>query len=348
MVAAWDERVETQSPSSAGFSIEGGRAQITVFFGTTPYTEVKTILGHVTTSGDGKLQRTRPISHPVYPWMVAERISNIQGIGSATRVASVAPLFVDANNLAYYAGYQAYATTIEFTPRPYALLPDSAITSTQTSWTDETGATVQNKFTNEYLRYTDYEILPDLDVITAQHGQMVFRAAAVPPSGTAFTGMPKVYIPKAVVKVRWFQVPYSYIESSSSLILRYLGYINQTDFVLGSRTWPAGSLLHRGVVVKRYTPPIPDTKVIAGASVYSTAKWCDIEFVWEFTRRVNASSPSPAPSNTNWITEGHNCMPWYRDRKFYYTTVSTDVLANQYPTYPSVPFQLLFTDPDAA
>jgi hypothetical protein len=345
MVANWDEAANS---ASAGFSIEGGRAQMTLYFTSYPYTEVTTILGKTTTYGDGRLQRTRPVAHPTYPWLVAERISNIQGLGAPVKTATAAALFADQVNLAYYAGYTTYAVTIEFTPRPYALLPDSSITSTLTDWKGENGTTsgesFSNKFTTEYLRYTDYEVIPDLDVVTAQHGQMVFRSTASPPNGVTFTGMPRVYIPKAVVKFRWYQVPYSYIDHTDSLILRYLGYINQTSFRTGSRLWPAGSLLYRGVMVKRYTPPIPDTAIIGGTTVYSPEKLCDLEFIWEFTKRDNASPTSPAPG-AHRIMEGHNCMPWYGNRKYYYVTVNDSTAANQYPTYPSVPFQLLFTDP---
>ena len=351
-VANWDESPNT---SSSGFSIEGGRAQLTVYFTSYPYTEITTILGKTAKMGDGRLQRTRPLAHPTYPWLVAERISNIQGIGAPVKVATSAALFADVVNLAYYAGYSAYATTIEFTPRPYALLPDSAITSTLTEWFEEDdvgspGAGTENKFTTEYLRYTDYEVLPDIDVITAQHGNMVFQATAALPGANvkSFTGMPRVYIPKAVVKFRWYQVPYSYIDDTDSLILRYLGYINQTAFTTGSRTWPIGSLLYRGVMVKRYTPPVPTTTIIAGTSVYSTEKLCDLEFYWEYTRRENASPLSPEPNNRNRVQYGHNCMPWYGDRQFYYVTTKADTEAGRYPTYGSVPFQLLFTDPSAA
>jgi hypothetical protein len=328
--------------------MEGGRASLALYFTSWPYSEVTTLLGKVAAAGDGRLRRTLPAAHPVYPWLSAERISNIQGVGRQTKVASVAPLFTNGvNNIAHYSGYDAYLTTIEFVPRPYAILPDSAITATLTEWADEAGDPVENKFTNEYLRYTDYEILPDLDIITAQHGQMVFQATASPPGANAksFTGMPRVYVPKAVVKVRWFQVPYTYVEHTDSLILRYLGYINQTDFKLGNRTWPAGSLLYRGVSARRYTPPVPDVALIGGLSVYSPEKLCDLEFYFEYTRRVNASPLSPAPTNENRIQEGHNCMPWYGDRKFYYVTTKAASEDDQYPTYPSVPFQLLWTDP---
>jgi hypothetical protein len=194
-------------------------------------------------------------------------------------------------------------------------------------------------------RFTDYEILPDIDIITAQHGNMVFRTSGGGPDGKSFTGMPRVYIPKAVLKVRWFQVPYSYIEHTDSIILRYLGHINQAEFQLGNRLWPKGSLMYRGVSVKRYTPPIPNTTILAGLSVYSPEKICDLEFYFEYTRRVNAHPLSPNPSNKNRIQEGHNCMPHYGDRKFYYVTTQAALSANQYPTYPSVPFQLLWTDP---
>ena len=350
MVANWDEKIDSVSPGSAGFSRDGGRAVLPIFFDGNNETYIKTILGFVTPAGDGSLNRTLPIAHPVYWWMLASNIQNISGYGKPTKRASSPLITPEAQVPTYYADYQKYLYTVEFTHRPYPVCSNSKIQVADGGWTDPAGDTITDKFTTEYIRYTDYDIQPGVKVITARAGQMVFRAATTPPQGRMFTGVPSVYLPVGVIKFRWYEVPTSYIESANSFIIKYLGYINQQSFTIGKRAWTPGQLRYAGVGIRRYLGPVPDTVInTVGKPTNLNARLMDVEFVWEYSLAENASLPSPSPTdfNANRIPQGHNIFPNYADRKFYYVSTNSTVEATQYPTYPSAPFALLFSDPDA-
>jgi len=354
MVANWDEKIDDISPGSAGFSRDGGRATLPIFFDGNNETYIKTILGFVTPAGDGSLNRTLPIAHPVYWWMLASNIQNISGYGKPTKRASSPLITPEAQVPTYYADYQKYLYTVEFTHRPYPVCSNSKIQVADGGWAMVDGTATTDIFTTEYIRYTDYDIQPGVKVITARSGQMVFRANSTPPGNgrRMFTGVPAVYLPVGVIKFRWYEVPTSYIESADSFILKYLGYINQKDFKIGNRWWTPGQLRYAGVGVRRYLGPVPDTVInTVGKPTNLNARLMDIEFVWEYSLAENSSPPTPSPTafNANRIPYGHNIFPNYEDRKFYYVTTlpNPDAEAGQYPTYSSVPFQLLFTDPDA-
>jgi hypothetical protein len=175
----------------------------------------------------------------------------------------------------------------------------------------------------------------------------MFRAAGgIGVDGKAFTGMPRVTIPKAVIKLRWFGVPLRYVTSDNAFLWRYQNYINQIDFW----AWKAAELLYKGFrILRQYTPVVPDTIPNFGLPVFGTEKLCDLEIVMEWTRRELASTPAVAPANGNWLVAGHNLVPNYADRRFYYVSADNPVAAKQAPLFLSAPVpQILFTDPDVA
>ncbi len=51
--------------------------------------------------GDGRMQKTLPFAHPVYPWAYAESVADIEPVGSD------------------------WTITVKFTPRPYLVIPES-------------------------------------------------------------------------------------------------------------------------------------------------------------------------------------------------------------------------------
>lgn len=332
------EQVASRSPGSAGFALDGARATWPYFVNSFEVEAALTeILGGTETAkSDGRLKRKLPKAHPHYPWLYAERISNIQGIGKPalftdTRTYEV-PLITPRLAL-----YKTYLFQVEFVQRPYYVVGDDNIPVAEEVWTDETGTPQTYLHTKEYVRFTDYDVLPDADVVTAQHGQMIFRGGTA--NGKAFTGMPRVTIAKAVIKFRWFGIPFRYVESANSNLVYYLNRVNQFDFW----DWERGSLLYRGfTVLRRYTPVVPESNPVFGTEAFTPDKLCDVELLWEYTDRPIAAEP-PAPANDNWIPRGHNLMPNYKDRGFYYVTQAT---GDQIPLFLSVPFQLLFTDPD--
>jgi hypothetical protein len=352
------EDADDYSPSTLGISMEAARATFPVQVeGEDMHDVIRDLLGTVEAVGNsdagrkGGLKRGLPGAHPQWPWMYVSNIQKIQGLAFDEKVDAedfieVNALFVDS-----YAQYEKYRVVLECTPRMYAVLPDAKIETSTLSWTNEAGSTVTKTYAKEWLRFTDYDILPQPELITARLGSMCFRTGdtepGTPPNAVAFPGHPRIVMPKAMVKFRWYQVPFSYIESSSSWITNYVGHINQHAWY----GWPVGSLLYTGCTVKRYTPPVPALDDFEG--VFGNEKLCDIEFQFEYTKRsLPAGATTPTLSNANWKASGHNLMPWMGSpRGFYYVTNATAPgaavdTAKFYPTFLSFPFELLFTDPD--
>src|SRR2546421_577504 len=79
------EKVASLSPGQAGFALDQGRG--TLLYDVTNPLQVEDALTDIlgTTDydgpGDGRLSRKLPKAHPFYPWLYAERLSNIQGVG---------------------------------------------------------------------------------------------------------------------------------------------------------------------------------------------------------------------------------------------------------------------------
>jgi hypothetical protein len=347
----YKEIVDSREPGAVGFSYDGARASMVLkvsSFDVIP--SLEDLLGSVKPAGDGSLNRRLPKAHPRFPWLYAERISNCQGIGAPSVATSA---LLDAPTFDQYAVYPEYLLTVEFTSRPYAVLSDSQVTVTpNTAWTDVTAAGAADAKTyaktTEMYRFVDMEWAPAADFITAQHGNMVFKSTASPPDGVTFSGRPSLAIQKAILKLTWHMVPGSYVVGPDSHVLKYLARINQHSFM----GFDPGMLLYVAVGLRRYTPPYATAHVdpTFGSGVVTPIRYWDVQFVMEFTRRPRATNPyadagKPASINANWIADGHNLMPWYRDRRFYYVTANNMVESGQVPTYLSVPFHLLFTDP---
>lgn len=337
------ELVASKSPGSAGFALDQGKG--TAMYDVTDPLYVSNavvdLLGATDTavSTTGKLKRQLPKAHPFFPWLYAERVSNIQGVGRPVTFDLSAtyevPLVVPRIAL-----YPRYRLTVEFVQRPYAIVSDDNIPVVTANWDNVAGVSTAYKSTKEYVRFTDYDIEPDVDVVTAQHGKLIFRSSDST-NGKSFTGMPRISIAKAVIKFRWFGIPFRYLESANSYLVGYINYINQDPFW----QWEEGSLLYRGLrVLRRYTPAVPDTNLVFGTTAYTPDKLCDVELLWEWTDRALTSFPGGL-ANTNCIAAGHNLMPHYLGG-FYYVTDANASTAAQKPLFRSVPFDLLFTDPD--
>jgi hypothetical protein len=193
------------------------------------------------------------------------------------------------------------------------------------------------------------------EFISAQQGQMIFRGGS--PNGIPFQDSPRMYLPDSMIKFRWYDVPFRYLTSQYSYLVRFVGYINQTAFgyINNSGTlapWQPGTLLYKGAspIGEARTPPVPSPGLLAynTGDSFTTSKIVDLELTFHYTARTAGSSFGV--SNSNWIAAGHNLLPWLTDRKFYYATSQNPANPSDatawYPTYSSLPFQLLFTDPD--
>lgn len=357
------EAAGNRSPLQAGFSFTGGRAVCPYYFVPETddldsfllslHTSIILVLGSCKANGEGGLERLLPVACPLYPWLTAERISSLVGLGQ-----HLVGTFYD--NDIYecepiersFAAYPVYQFNIEFLHQPYKLISDGSIQIDTVSWYDEFNDLQSKDCYREWLRYTDYTVTPQLEVAYAQHGQMVFRVNdESPPDRYTASGFPKIAVPQSQIQFNWYQVPFSYIDSAESFIVKYLGRINFQSWL----NWPAASLLYVGVTVnRRYPPPVPEKIIESGAASYSTEKLCDLSFTFLYTSRTVAATP-PSPVNNNWIADGWNTLPWLGPQAegngFYYSTrsdVSPDTDESVWmPLHLSFPFELLFQDPDA-
>lgn len=348
----WTELVDNISPSTAGFSREGGKAVSSIWVADADIeAALVEILGDVARAedGSGRLQRNLPKAHPRYPWLFARNIPNIVGRKFTGKVEVSDTL--EAPSLGAYASYDRSLITIEFASVKHAVLPDGSIPSESFYYyADDDSGSGDGVFYDvpmEWLRFTDYDYNPRQELITAQMGFSQFRrgdgsAPATPrPHLETFAGRPRMVIPSAEIKFRWLNVPFSYIEHPEAWIVKGIGRVNQRDWY----GWPAGSLLYLGVNNTRYTPIVPEMQMGEDALAFSMEKVADIEFSFAYTKR--AATAAPTPANRSWIAAGHNLQPWLRDRKFYYTCTQSDAATEQVPTYLSFPFQFLFVDPEA-
>ena len=307
-----------------------------------------------------------PCCDHVNLFQFAETVNGLAGVGKQN-LALAQDQAVACMPIQNTALYTEYEFVVSYTPRPYRLLPDSAvpIQRDQTYYKDDGTQSTGNTYAHEEVRWTDFEIVPAGQSITFKQGFMKLRGTGYvdPTTGKAsdpqYPAQPIIRLPDCALKFRWYQVPYRYVTDVNSNLLKWLGRINQNpwyDLNFGidepNYMFPAGSLLYIGYQGTRYTPPFPNQVSFAsGTDVYTTysaEKLCDIEFLFMFTTRIN-SSTGYTPPQMNYINAGWNCLPWWRKVNQYYYAASVynrgDTLADQFPTWLSFPFELLFTDP---
>lgn len=354
-IKAAKERINGRSISTAGFGIDGGRAQMVVKVESDKLENATyQCLGNAVPSGVG-INRTLPIAHPQYPWMFCERISSIDGIQFKEKLGpndtiNGLPVQLEGDTLSNYARYDTYELTLEFLPRPYALLKDNQLSDELTAWWDITDTLILPQiFGNktEYWRFTELKEVPAGEYLTAQQGMFQFRMDSNP-SGLNLKdqavgmGQLRLFVNSRGIQFIWHQVPYSFVLSGNSYFDRYSGRVNQFDWY----GFPKGTLLLTSVDVLRvYTPPFPEFVPFNGSYFPSQAKLCDLQFNMIF-KNPPIGQPytyNPLTDNPNNVAAGHNLVPSSLTGKYYYATNQQTGLA----IYPSVPFNLFFRNPDA-
>lgn len=349
------ERIAGQSLSQAGFGVDGGRAQMLLKI-PHDYLEpaLKEALGYTTVSGIG-LQRDLPLAHPQFPWLFCDRISNTQGVQfrnkqDANDNIGGVDVELEAEPFPYYARYQNYELALEFLPRPYAIVKDSQLQRQTVTWydinTNPAGAGLSFEVQTEWWRYLELDVQPAGEYLTAGQGAFLFRMNSNPSGFTLKdTGIPsgqlKLYVSSKAVKLRWYQVPFSFVTSTNSYFDKYSGRVNYQDFY----GFPKGTLLLNNVeVLKTYTQPFPEFVPWNGAFLPTQQKLCDLQFncIYRNPTLAQAYTPGATESKNN-IVGGHNLIPCHIDNQFYYGTNENNKLA----IYPSVPFEIFFRNPDA-
>lgn len=364
------EAVADESPSSGSHQQQGGSASCAYVFsppgpsGADKYVQVKRsvidVLGYTGTKvTDGRIQRTLPVRHPQWDWMYADSVQ-YSGVGTDYTTVNVSPAQGSAV-LPQVPVYDTYRVRIGFSPRAFNTWQDRDIKVVNSTWYDKDGTSKAYTYATEWYRFTKFEQYPTNNFINAQQGQMRFRTAggvSPDPDGIQFQEAPKLYLPDSVLKVKWLSVPYRYITSKNSYLVRFIGHVNQKGFGMpqanGASEYAPGSLVYYGAnPVNIYTPPVPDPGLLAFnfGNGFQRSLLCDLELTFGYTART-VEGTAPSPANGNWIAGGWNLAPWVTTRRYYYISsfdpADAANTSKWYPLFNSFPFELLFTDPDLA
>lgn len=298
---------------------------------------IKDIIGDTSPNkGDGRLKRRLPHCDPEWPFLYAEQVTGVRGTGPSTWSRN--PNVFEASPIGDFNFYPARRFNVSFAPRPYAVVGDDSITVETKQYYDLTGTLTDYISTTEYSRFTTIETEDLYQAVTAKQGSMIFRGGT--PDGKPYMAQPRIPLPDYLVTITWYQIPARYLTSANSNFRKYVGRINQAAW----NGFTAGELLFLGAKPSRwYSPPIPEMFSLTNANgplVTSTAKLVDVKLNFLGTKRTPAANPTI--TNANYVATGHNSLPYWQDKKFYYAS-SQDSLV---PTFTSFPVDVLFTDPD--
>lgn len=378
------EKIAGESPSTAGFTRMGGGKSHRIYYigddgqrdgsGNPVHDEIESasevydavidLMGETKLHSDGfRLNRKLPKADPFWQWLFVDEIANITGLGRMTQVVSTPGQQLEAPAIDYVAFYPGMRFDVNFTPRPYALIQDGQIATGTVNWANQRGVETTTTYAEEWLRYTDQESIPGGEYITAQSGQFLIDVAAgVAPNNIPATGgQLRMFVASEGIKITWYEVPYSYVDSGDyltpSYLMQGLGCVNQYDW----RKYGKGQLMLESIGVQRYTPTIPQVQIWDGnRAVFTNNKLCNITFIMKYTDRgigkdINGNDATPTvpaaypatagPIQT--VQTGWNLVPYAHMMSWFYA--KTRILgyseANNRPIFPSFPFQLLFTNP---
>lgn len=321
--------------------------------------KIEEILGStgfpVSTVRPGGIDRVLPRACASYQNMYAYNVKVAPVRDTDSYEVKVAdPLeLLEAPPLPHYVQWNAWDFTIKFAPRPYALVSDNSIGPIAYAAYADDGTTYGAAYYPEWLRYTDIRVEPRSDdLLKAKAAKMAFMTGdGSPPNGRFYQGLATMPLGLDNVFVDWYAVPYRYVRSAASLLRRFKYRVNQDEW----EGYQPGELLYKGFSVKRYSPPMAETDPDWGgefSTVFSSEKLCNITLeMVSCAGRVTTNPPAYVDlggtvPNRNWIIGGHNALPNFRDRLFYYTPVVDADPALRFPSYLSVPFHRLFQDPD--
>lgn len=316
---------------------------------------IKGIVGYTNyASVGGGLNRFPPAADSQYPFYYASHCS-VAGYGTYSKTISAAQLETGVqtitqmgNGQTEYTLWDNYVITVEATPRPYPVMGDSTVAAYGGFWYDDSGAGTDFVYWPEWMRFCDWDFIPVDDYVTQQRGGAYFKTGSLAlPNKAPFQGQPRMLLPNQIYRLLWVGVPLRYLTSGNSYLRKWRGRINQNVW-LGPQNYPfqPGELLYVGYKPQKFQPPIQ--ALIANGVLVGVdySKLVNIELTFLYTTRTGTDLPA-APANGNYIMGGHNLLPYFPNRNYYYTVFSPDGGTTEYPMYLSFPLELMFTDPDA-
>lgn len=293
---------------------------------------------------DGGLVRTNPLAHPwpEFRHFYASKMVNIKGFGLCEKATSDAD-WLEAPGPAYYADYPMIRYTVQFDPRPYAILSDDSIDTEEILWFNDDGDPFSTPCATEWRRNTVAKKGEStVEAVTAQFGHMLLRLGGETSADKQLTAMPSIMIPKAQLVIQHIGVPQWWHTSPVNNYDATLGRCNQLEFLDYA---PGALVLMKVMASDPYSPPQPELEFDDWYGTIVQDKIVDITMVFDiFTRDPEVEI---TPENANDICGAANALPNI-DGKFYYATTlvtPTDSAEAGRPRFRSMPFQFLFRSP---
>lgn len=316
---------------------------------------IRDILGAAAFTAQGNLNRYLPAAHPLYDYLYATRISNIEGIAPEGALRADGFQRITQTHFRDVAIYTQYRMTVEFEPRPYLIETDESLKGTwqNKNWYyDFQNINNVRAFTDckEYNRFTEVTLESNAEFLTTPTNVFFFRGGWADGNavGATTTGSGvNILICKPTLKLTWYFVPYEMVFSPN--ITDALGKVNQYDFF----NYKAGSLLFKGLDVNKYAPPfqVVGQGAAAGARPEHT-RMCDITYIFEvFSQNSDdlddAVKNGALGGNVNVATPpfGHNLVINGADFKYHYVSAKQNPLQPKQdyrPVYLSYPMEKLF------
>lgn len=368
----YDDTEETTEPGQTADLRSARDAKIIELLGGTDE-RVSELIPDRAPGGPGSISRRLPLCDPDYYSLFCDNVAisvdpdEFYGDGG-----SLTPYYLQATPVEGFANYSAYAFNVKFSAKPYAIVHNDRMEIQDLVFYDEADARFRLYYYQEWLRYCTYSASAlDTRVRATIRSGMRFRApglshAGLPVDGAPCDSIPDFAVPDSLLTITWMGVPQRYITSPTSFLKKYRGRINQTEFTNGvDSTWPAGSLLYQGyTVAKTYTQqptfvPVPFDEATSNfyEGTFAASRLVDLQLMFIDTTREPGVEPAVGSTpNRNWIAAGHNLLPHFPTKKFLYVTsqgginVADDAAgqASWVPSYLSIPFEILFQDPDIA
>ncbi len=321
-VSHWKEAVKSFRPSENNFfSRDNAEGSLVGYVEASRIrAALRNMIGYDNTAfpagpGSGIIQRTNPITHPVYTNLYCTSAAESQfrpPYRNALQGPVVAQLKIPQKgtgpgggpSLGNYAGYQMAQMVLRFQPLPYPVLEDTAIA-----------------FGQEYLRNTWIETeTPNVDFLSLDGFQQTFFEGSGCPAPTSNPCIPGstppanqvpsefgIPIAKSDVVVHWKNVPNAFLMTTGTTIpsgiVGFLGGLNG-DMFFG---YPQGTMLFTGVRLKRNMWGL-------AAGTQDLIFW-DVDFHFRyFDPPKGVTGPALVeiknPDPTKDFTRGWICHPW--------------------------------------
>src|SRR5262245_32993006 len=325
-----------------------------------------------TPGGPGSINRRMPKCDPQFNSFFADSI-NLSV--ASEEFYGAGQLLVDpilkVQPLPTFANYSAYVLNVKFSSKRYRHLRNEDMLAFELDFFNEQGGSMRLHFYQEWLRFCIFSGAPmDIRIKATIRAGMRFRCPGFEHAGKLVHGapcddVPDMSVPDSLLTVTWLGVPQRYIDDSGSFLNKYKGYVNQTAFSNGRSTWPPATLLYLGYQIVdphtqlTFTPvPFDGDEDALFLGTFAGSECVDLQLQFHKTDRVTTTPPGAANIiNPNWIPLGHNLLPHFASRQFFYVTnqggfgINDDTAASRkfwVPSYLSVPFELLFQDPKFA